>query len=306
MAELEELNSGEEEENVDNVAKEAGPKSNVFSEALDEEQSLTSANGDAPPNAAEKTEAAKTEALKSLGESLGIQEPIDENTVNDASSAEPETDGGKKVKSFWEKCKEKFADFNLSDLGTLGMLMGIAGLAYWLDKSLNETADALTGCYQFQSCASGQTQPQKVGCTQAQCGCSLLTTCASGSGTCAACASPACPGQSCYNYVWKKYTPLQVLASLPGMLLNGLTSPLGGLTGDIKTLLIYGAIFIGIVGVIYIAFKFLNRSHGEEGEREGGEVGGEEGGGEEGGGYEEAPPSYTEKFNMCGLKYRYY
>uniref|UniRef100_A0A6C0KTQ8 Uncharacterized protein n=1 Tax=viral metagenome TaxID=1070528 RepID=A0A6C0KTQ8_9ZZZZ len=263
--------------------------------------------------------------LDQVAKDAKTKAPITDKTAEDASKENPTTEDGKNVKSYWEKAKEKFNDAKEKMSENKGNLMKLAGfafiffLAYEANKSLQETADAMSGCYQIQSCG-GMAKPVKVGCQQEQCLCPLGSP---------PCASPGCGGSNCINYVWQKYTALQVLANIPSMVANPL---LDDATSNIKTILTYGAIFVGVAALAYVAFKIIGRvteKHKGEGSEGGEEGGGEEGGGrgreewggrggEEGGGRgreewggrggEEmgAPPPYSEKFRMCNLNYRYY
>lgn len=248
----------------------------------------TATGGGVGADGTSKLNLSEKAGLDQVGKEAGTSGPITDAVAEDASKAEPTTEDGKKVKSYWEKAKDTFDKAKEKLTENKGNLMKLAGfafiffLAYEANKSLQDTADAMTGCYQQQACGQ-MAKPVKVGCSQTQCTCPLTSP---------PCASPGCGGSNCVNYVWTKYTPLQVLANVPAMLADPL---INSATSSLKTILTYGAIFVGVVALAYVAFKILGRI-GEKHE-------GEEGRGERIV-YEESPPPYTEKFRMCNLRYR--
>ena len=261
-------------------------------ESADVPDAVEAANADilASDPTAELTTATSTEldaanekvqnVLDTMGESLGMDGTITDATLDDASGDNPKTSDGEKLKSFWESFKSSFSDAIESEKETNGetgkdiedspktqqslydkygkfvLTIALIGGALWGALELNKLADALTGCYQIQTCASQPGVPIKVQCSQVNCNCSASTGTPGGTSPCA---TPACGGTNCVNYYWQHYTPLQALATLPGVIAGGLLAPVTPIIGSVQKLLVYAAIFIGVLLIAYVAYKIVNR-----------------------------------------------
>lgn len=219
---------------------------------------------------------ANTDLGKALGldSSFGSDPTYTENVIEDASTEEPETDDGKKMKQFFDdfqdKAKTKISELqaengesgkDLADSektkqsilekygpAALKLLLAISALvgALLLLKNLGKS---MSGCYQTFTCSSSESTPSKVGCTQSQCTCQGVAT--------SGCATPKCGGPNCANYYWQEVSAIQALAQLPGMIAGGIFNPLENSVSDlIKNIAIYGGIFIAILIVGYIVYKF--------------------------------------------------
>jgi len=128
----------------------------------------------------------------------------------------------------------------------LALVLGAAIAGFIL---LNNLGDSLSGCYQTLTCSDSLSTPVKVGCSQANCSCSGVNT--------TKCATPQCGGTGCPAYSWNKVSALQALAMLPGMLTSGILAPVTKSSTDlIKTLAIYGSIFIVVAIVAYFLYKY--------------------------------------------------
>lgn len=268
---------------MDDVGEEAGETSNDVNATIEQLGSATE------PVEIEQIQAELAQkvvdANTDLGKSLGLDpkfgpDPVyTESVIEDASVEDPETDDGKKMKQFFDEFQDK-ARTKISELQAengesgkklaesektkqsilekygplaLKLFLAIAALltAYLVLKNLGK---ALSGCYQNFTCSSEESTPSKVGCTQDQCSCDGVST--------SKCASPNCGGDKCANYYWQEITAIQALAGLPGMIGKGIFDPLeNSISNLVKTVAIYGGIFIAILIVGFIVYKFATRKN---------------------------------------------
>jgi hypothetical protein len=222
----------------------------------------------------EKLENQITETNEKIAESIGIDEPIDSNMIEDASLEDPTTESGKRLKQFSEEFQTKLkasvesikAENGESNLDIteakktqqsifekygdtilkLSLVIGAAVGGLILLKNLGKE---LSGCYRTLLCSDSVTTPEKVGCPQENCNCSNINKC-----NLAACNSKS---DSCPSYYWNNVSALGALSMIPNAIMKGVLAPVDkASTNMIKTLAIYGSIFIVFVVIAYFTYRF--------------------------------------------------
>lgn len=222
----------------------------------------------------QKLENQVTEANSKLAESIGLDSPIDTDTINDASLDEPSTEDGKRLKQFSEEFQTKLkaaieeiksengeSGKNISEAEQtkqsifekygpsvlkLALVIGAIVGGFILLKDLG---DEMSGCYQTFSCSDNVTTPTKVGCSQSNCNCSGVAS--------SKCASPSCGGAGCPSYYWDTVTPLQALAMIPNAITKGVLDPVTKASTTLfKTIAIYGSIFVVFLAIAYLVYRY--------------------------------------------------
>lgn len=262
----------EEPVNMDDVDENAGESSTDLANTLDSPSEDISTDPESVINKQTET------TLEKMSESLKTDSPIVQETVDDASLDEPKTNDGKKVKSYWERCKDAISSLFSSEqkengeegqdpndsekskssfmdkYGKWALLLALLGVGVGV---LSELGKSLTGCYQIYTNSSSYSTPTKVGCVQSSCSCAGVNTSPN-------CANPTCNstlGQSKgVNYYWQNISALQALATLPGIMAGGVAAAAANLTGSLSKsighLLLIGGGVIGVLAVLYMIYKF--------------------------------------------------
>ena len=236
-------------------------------------------------------EAAVSKTNAQIGEALGLDPRFGtdptytDNVLEDSSSDKRTTPDGKKLGEFSDSLQkgtkaavEKIQAENgetgkdikdspetqktiFEKYGAKALMFAlvVGGLAAALVE-LRDMGKAMSGCYQTLTCASSQTSPVKVLCTNDTVPNQTFTQCSCSGVKATSCASPTCDGTGCPSYYWQDISALQALAGLPGIIAGGLLNPITNNASKLlKSIAIYGGIFILILIIGYVAFKFIER-----------------------------------------------
>lgn len=205
-----------------------------------------------------------TKSLEGIQTGLGLTELPSNAMIDDANLENPTTPDGEKLKSWFDSFKKSFSNAAENEtpeslyekLGggkTAFIALILIGVIASI-VTLNDMADALTGCYMLTTDTSGNTfnQPVKTSCSKATCNCTNITQCIPN-------ASP-CPGTT---YFWKKVTPLQALAILPGLaaksIAAGILQPTSGFLNSVKGPIIVVGVMIILIILAYTAYKYFSK-----------------------------------------------
>jgi hypothetical protein len=278
---------GDEGGMLESVADNAGASSAAVAEISTELGSTTEPSAVVELQGALETKV--TETNTKIGESLSLDSDFGKNTaftedvINDSCLETPETEDGKKLKSFTdavgkklnagvEVLQEKYGEsgkalkdspktmgeiFDKYGKYILIIALAIAGLI-----ALNEMGESMSGCYQIATLSSQTSTPKKVGCSHSTVPNQSFIQCSCQGVRATQCAFPECGGNDGINYYWQKVSALQVLAHMPGMLASDLLNPLTNSSTElIKTIAIYGGIFLIIVIIGYVIMKKMQKQH---------------------------------------------
>lgn len=275
------MEGAEPEVNMDDLDDAVGADSSELVKSI-ENNPGADVSQDVQSEQQEKT----TKILDKMVPALGLDGPITEQTINDASQENPPTKDSKIINKVVENVQndtstafkgeqeangeqDKPADQSektkasfMEKYGKLALALAIAGALAGGIIALNQLAKSLSGCYQVLTTSSNYSTPTKIGCQQSQCTCSGVSS--------SRCASPDCGGSQGVNYYWNNMSDLQALAALPGIAASGIAQAAAGFTGSfgksIGHLLLIGGAVIGVLGVLYMIYKFyLSKQISQEG-----------------------------------------